>query len=340
MEPISGLPFAFFGYLGMKRKSLFPALAPRVQKSSGFTLIEILVVIGIIVFLITMTLSVVSGVIASGRDKATKATIKKIDGLLTQRMENFTMGRKAQDLNGQTRQKVIDQKVLFKRGFPQSLDSTEIPTLPSSYIPANDDPATQSSEAMYLFLTKLESFGQPAGDEDAFSSSEIQDTDNDGLMEFVDNWGRPLRFYRWPTRLIRPGNPATTAQAYNSGNGTYDIPAISSPSQAYFNKDGHDSRIFFGSVPVTELTKNPEDPMEWLRLAIRQPNSTFNVATFEQDFHTPETWSLPLVISLGADGISGLYEPTDKTNFGHLAQPNEAELAGMLDNISNRTLQP
>src|SRR5262249_38680487 len=27
---------------------------------------------------------------------------------------------------------------------------------------------------------------------------EVQDTDNDGLPEFVDAWGEPLQFYRWP----------------------------------------------------------------------------------------------------------------------------------------------
>ena len=227
----------------MKRHRLINRPIPRDPALRGFTLLELLVVIGLIAFLVSMTVAVVSGVIAGSREKATKATLKKIDGLLTQRMDAFTMGREAQDLKGQTRQKVIDQKALFKKGFPQTL--SEIATLPSNYVAANDDPATQSSEAMYLFLTTLESFGQPAIDEDAFSSNEVQDTDNDGLMEFVDGWGRPLRFYRWPTRLIRPADPATTAQAYNKNNGTYDIPAISSPSQAYFNKDGHDS-FFMG----------------------------------------------------------------------------------------------
>ena len=33
---------------------------------------------------------------------------------------------------------------------------------------------------------------------------EIVDTDGDGLMEIVDAWGQPLRFYRWPTCLFRP----------------------------------------------------------------------------------------------------------------------------------------
>ena len=31
-----------------------------------------------------------------------------------------------------------------------------------------------------------------------FSDSEIKDTDNDGVPEFVDGWGEPIQFYRWP----------------------------------------------------------------------------------------------------------------------------------------------
>ena len=35
-----------------------------------------------------------------------------------------------------------------------------------------------------------------------FTAQEVADTDDDGLLEFVDAWGEPLRFYRWPTRMI------------------------------------------------------------------------------------------------------------------------------------------
>ena len=33
---------------------------------------------------------------------------------------------------------------------------------------------------------------------DEFSDREVRDTDGDGLPEFVDAWGEPLQFYRWP----------------------------------------------------------------------------------------------------------------------------------------------
>ena len=62
---------------------------------------------------------------------------------------------------------------------------------------------TESCELLYYALTKMEVFGvPPIGDE--FRTQELKDTDGDGLLEFVDGWGRPLRFYRSPTRLIKP----------------------------------------------------------------------------------------------------------------------------------------
>jgi hypothetical protein len=33
---------------------------------------------------------------------------------------------------------------------------------------------------------------------DDFTDKEVRDTDHDGLPEFVDAWGQPLQFYRWP----------------------------------------------------------------------------------------------------------------------------------------------
>jgi hypothetical protein len=57
---------------------------------------------------------------------------------------------------------------------------------------------TARSEMLYALL--VEGRG-PLGSvftRDDFTDKEVQDTDNDGLPEFVDAWGQPLQFYRWP----------------------------------------------------------------------------------------------------------------------------------------------
>ena len=57
---------------------------------------------------------------------------------------------------------------------------------------------TARSETLYAILVggvgPLGSVFSP----DDFSDREVKDTDGDGLPEFVDAWGQPLQFYRWP----------------------------------------------------------------------------------------------------------------------------------------------
>lgn len=76
------------------------------------------------------------------------------------------------------------------------LDSTQIAEINTRL--ASHKHKTARAEMLYAVL--VEGVG-PLGsvfNRDDFSSAQVQDTDNDGLMEFVDAWGEPLQFYRWP----------------------------------------------------------------------------------------------------------------------------------------------
>ena len=62
----------------------------------------------------------------------------------------------------------------------------------------NHTHATARAEALYAVL--VEGTG-PLGsifNRDQFTDREVQDTDGDGMLEFVDAWGQPLQFFRWP----------------------------------------------------------------------------------------------------------------------------------------------
>ncbi len=57
---------------------------------------------------------------------------------------------------------------------------------------------TARAETLYAIL--VEGVG-PLGSvfsRDDFTDKEVKDTDGDGLPEFVDAWGQPLQFFRWP----------------------------------------------------------------------------------------------------------------------------------------------
>lgn len=57
---------------------------------------------------------------------------------------------------------------------------------------------TARAEMLYAILVEGRGPLGSVFNKDDFSSREVADTDDDGLPEFVDAWGNPLQFFRWP----------------------------------------------------------------------------------------------------------------------------------------------
>jgi hypothetical protein len=55
---------------------------------------------------------------------------------------------------------------------------------------------------LYALLIESRGNAGPVFSSDDFTSDQAKDTDNDGLPEFVDAWGEPVQFYRWPTHHV------------------------------------------------------------------------------------------------------------------------------------------
>ncbi len=58
----------------------------------------------------------------------------------------------------------------------------------------------KTARAEMLYAVLVEGVG-PLGSvfkRDDFTNREVGDTDGDGLMEFIDGWGEPIQFFRWP----------------------------------------------------------------------------------------------------------------------------------------------
>ena len=196
-------------------------------------------------------------------------------------------------------------------------DSRLPPFLAANHNRTPESRATESSELLYYILTHGDALGVPPVGEDQFSTNEVADTDEDGRKEFVDAWGRPLRFYLYPTRLIHPDGDASTA-----------------PTAV--ERDAIDLLIYGTRNEV--LQQDPDDPKgafgTWL---VGVPSSGGEV-----HWHTPYTYHVPLIVSAGEDGELGLLEPTDLLGFGHLAAPTAAVFAGggpnesaLNDNVTN-----
>jgi type II secretory pathway pseudopilin PulG len=206
-------------------------------------------------------------------------------------------------------------------------------------------PETESAELLYFALTAATSYGVGAVDTDRFTDEEVADTDEDGLPEFVDAWGQPLRFYRWPTRLIdrNPPVPFTPVLA---------DPADATDVRAIPMVDRDRAGLLFrglsppplplpnGVLPRDLLLTDPDDPVGRLYSELERLDGTNGKPLFASEFdeakyHTPETYHAPLVVSAGADGKLGLLEPNDTGRFGNLAQFDGNDDA-LTDNITNR----
>ena len=110
---------------------------------------------------------------------------------------------------------------------------------------------SESSELLYFFLFHSGNYGSAEVARDDFTEKEIADTDGDGLPEFIDAWGQPLRYYRWPTRLIDPSLPLTTfAPNFATENDSTDLKTILSVDQA---------RVDVGMREVDLLERNVAD---------------------------------------------------------------------------------
>ena len=67
-----------------------------------------------------------------------------------------------------------------------------------STLKVNHTHATARSEMLYAILVEGAGPWGSVFNRDDFTDREVADTDGDGLPEFVDAWGQPLQFFRWP----------------------------------------------------------------------------------------------------------------------------------------------
>jgi prepilin-type N-terminal cleavage/methylation domain-containing protein len=221
---------------------------PSARARRGFSVIEMLVVIGLIAFLTAAIVAVVPRVAYSAKVAATRATIKKVDELLNDRINGFRRWINKQNQlagagnppsyvlsNPQYAQmwgsnpvaaKALAAKALFQTSFPQLFSEFGTPVQPG----ATHTQVTESSESLYLFLTSGALFDTEPPSAADLKSLETADTDNDGLLEIVDAWGHPLRFYRWPTRLVRPGPPGPAPTTPTTGTTGFEDQYAPSPA--------------------------------------------------------------------------------------------------------------
>lgn len=235
----------------------------------------------------------------------------------------------------------------------------------------DDVHSTESAELLYYMLTQSGSFGSTSSNIDQFKSSEIADTDNDSLPEFVDAWGHPLQFYRWPTRLFDPtapnpfipdfSDPADPTEVdptpdNDESDGLREILQSEREYAGLLVRGLPPSPTQIGSATQRDMMLvDPDDPVGILYTFIEDPfykdmGIDLTVEFNEANYHTPDTYHAPLIVSAGPDELLGLREPntTDAPSgiYGNLAQyagttvtaplPSSSVVEMLFDNITNR----
>lgn len=213
--------------------------------------------------------------------------------------------------------------------------------------PAPRDTTLESSELLYLSLTNGGAFSAPVLPLDRLRASHVRDADGNGLNEIYDEWGNPLRFFNWPTRLVRKAGETSPGPPIDFG----DILVADLRNEAYplvpsLPKTTVDVAYDFANFVNHPLSIDPDDPTGALIAAQNATNvcrASFVLGNVpnqqpvdENFYHTFDTFHTPLIVSAGPDGKLGLEEPSQPgADPQRLAQPS-GTLDELFDNITNR----
>ncbi|MEW4561391.1 prepilin-type N-terminal cleavage/methylation domain-containing protein [Bremerella sp. JC770] len=193
------------------------------QTRPAFTLVELLVVMGVLAMLSSLVLVGLSSAAEQARANRTRSQVQKIHELLMPRWDEYRYRRveasKSGDVRTRQASRVDKIREMMRIEMPDRMSDvidapvslSSVPSLQLRYQravtnatgAANFTAAQsiwtsdhESSECLYMILASIQN-GETNG-LDFFKQSEIGDTDGDGVPEVLDGWGQPILFIRWP----------------------------------------------------------------------------------------------------------------------------------------------
>lgn len=265
----------------------------------AFTLVELLVVMGVLAMLSSMVLVGLSSAAEQARANRTRSQVQKIHELLMPRWDEYRYRRVEDSKTGNVRVRqaarvdkirelmrielpdrksdVIDAPVSlsavpalqlrYQRAITNATGAANFAAAQTSWSAAN-----QSSECLYMILASIQS-GETNG-LDFFKPSEIGDTDGDGVPEILDGWGKPILFLRWPYGYPNIENTSPTERR----NGLSQIMDNTSPDP--FDPLGvRGGRVTLTTTPIVTYDHFPLHPL----IFSAGPNGLYNIRTGIQD---------------------------------------------------------
>ena len=172
---------------------------------------------------------------------------------------------------------------------------------------------TARSEMLYAVLVEgLGPYGAVLNRDD-FTSKEVQDTDGDGMPEFIDAWGQPLQFYLWPTGYT--SDIQLGLLAYNGGSSQPREQAPLDPDQQLMAPAwwANNNPSLGSSYPLPASQSSAAFSNLFFPLFEVNPVQTISPGAstvWDRQFLYPNRrayYTRPLIVSSGPDQALGLY---------------------------------
>jgi prepilin-type N-terminal cleavage/methylation domain-containing protein len=202
-----------------------------ISAARGFTLVELMVVLVIVAMLASLTLAGLSGVRQRAKADKTRSTIRKIDSVIQPMYESYAT-RRVPATGGSPVARAVNRlmnlRVLMAVEMPDKWTDvgaagvatsaqfafarnavyrryTAFKSVINATVPLSDPRFDMYAEAEALMMI-LSLGGFEPNCMEQFRADELGDIDGDGAKEFLDGWGRPIIFIRWPAAFDTPFN--------------------------------------------------------------------------------------------------------------------------------------
>lgn len=306
------------------------ARAARRMPRGGFTLVELLITMTIISILAGVVLAGLNAARTTARVAKTKSTITKLHYLVLDMYDSYRT-RRVDVASGASRARVNAIRDLMRMEMPdrwsdvwtkagQATGQGDVlgpnPLITSQFVSAlaagycrtyeaawnaakktglNSKEAHAeladhaSAECLYMIVMAIPDAAEQ------FHASEIGDVDQDGLPEFIDAWGNPIRFIRWPVGFVEheslvnlslSGDPTGPAGRAGEESLEWDSPSDLQSGDRITQPDPFDTRGIAGGA------------------AARDVNGDGNAQDDNSAGRTAAGYAVyPLIYSAGPDGI-------------------------------------